>query len=67
MEPELLFKMLFLGYQYGISIKVKLTQALNESIVFKWFLGLKLTEKGLNNPNISVNRIRVWGITSLLN
>ena len=57
-EPELLFKMLFLGYLYGIPSEVKLAQAVNENIAFKWFLGLKLTEKGPDHATISANRVR---------
>ena len=57
-EPELLFRMLFLGYLYGIKSEVKLAQAVNENIAFKWFLGLKLTEKGPDHATISINRVR---------
>ena len=57
-EPELLFRMLFLGYLYGIKSEVKLAQEVNENIAFKWFLGLKLTEKGLDHATISANRTR---------
>ena len=57
-EPELLFRMLFLGYLYGIPSETKLAQAVNENIAFKWFLGLKLTEKGPDHATISANRVR---------
>ena len=57
-EPELLFRMLFLGYLYGIRSEVKLAQAVNENIAFKWFLGLKLTQKGPDHATISANRVR---------
>ena len=57
-EPELLFKMLLLGYLYGIKSEIKLAQAVNENIAFKWFLGLKLTEKGPDHATISANRVR---------
>lgn len=57
-EPELLFKMILLGYLYGIPSEVKLAQAVNENIAFRWFLGLKLTEKGLDNATISINCVR---------
>ena len=57
-EPELLFRMLFLGYLYGIKSEVKLAQEVNENIAFKWFLGLKLTEKGPDHATISANRVR---------
>lgn len=56
--PELLFRMLFLGYLYGIKSEVKLAQMVNENIAFKWFLGLKLTEKGPDHATISINRVR---------
>ena len=57
-EPELLFKMLLLGYLYGIKSEIKLAQAVNENIAFKLFLGLKLTEKGPDHATISANRVR---------
>ena len=57
-EPELLFKMLLLGYLYGIKSEIKLAQAVNENIAFKWFLGIKLTEKGPDHATISANRVR---------
>ena len=56
--PELLFRLLFLGYLYGIKSEVKLAQMVNENIAFKWFLGLKLTEKGPDHATISINRVR---------
>ena len=57
-EPEMLFKMLLLGYLYDIKSEVKIAQAVNENIAFKWFLGLKLTEKGPDHATISINRVR---------
>lgn len=57
-EPELLFRMLFLGYLYGIKSEVKLAEAVNENIAFKWFLGLRLTEKGPDHATLSINRVR---------
>lgn len=57
-EPEMLFKMLLLGYLYGIKSEVKIAQAVNENIAFKWFLGLRLTEKGPDHATISINRVR---------
>ena len=57
-DPEMLFKMLLLGYLYGIKSEVKIAEAVNENIAFKWFLGLKLTEKGPDHATISINRVR---------
>ena len=52
-EPEMLFKMLLLGYLYDIKSEVKIAQAVNENIAFKWFLGLKLAEKGPDHATIA--------------
>ncbi len=57
-DPELLFRMLFLGYLYDIKSETKLAQQVNENIAFKWFLRLKLTEKGPDHATISINRVR---------
>ena len=57
-EPELLFRMLLIGYLYGIKSEVKLAEAVNENIAFKWFLGLRLTQKGPDHATISINRVR---------
>ena len=57
-EPELLFRMLFLGYLYGIKSETKLAQQVNENIAFKWFLRLKLTQEGPDHATISINRVR---------
>ncbi len=57
-EPELLFCMLFIGYLYGIKSEMKLAQAVNENIALKWFLGLKLMEKGPAHATISINRVQ---------
>ena len=43
---------------YGIKSEVKLAQEVNENIAFKWFLGLKLSEKGPDHATISINRVR---------
>ena len=57
-EPELLFRMLLIGYLYGIKSEVKLAEAVNENIAFKWFLGLRLAQKGPDHATISINRVR---------
>jgi transposase len=57
-EPEVLFKMLFIGYLYGIKSETRLAEEVDCNVAYKWFLGLKLTEKGPNHATISINRIR---------
>lgn len=56
--PEMLFKMLFIGYLYGIKSETRLEEEINCNVAYKWFLGLKLTEKCPNHATISINRVR---------
>ena len=44
-EPEVLFRMLFVGYLYGIRSERRLEEEVNYNMAYKWFCGLNLTEK----------------------
>lgn len=57
-EPEVLFRMLFVGYLYGIRSKQRLEEEINYNFAYKWFCGLGLTEKSPDATTISVNRTR---------
>ena len=57
-EPEVLFRMLFIGYLYGIRSERRLLQEIEVNIAYRWFIGYDLTEK---LPDVSViwqNRLR---------
>lgn len=57
-EPEVLFRMLFIGYLYGIRSERRLLQEIEVNNAYRWFIGYDLTEK---LPDVSViwqNRLR---------
>ena len=57
-DPEVLFRMLFVGYLYGIKSERRLEEEINYNIAYKWFCGLELTEKAPDATTISQNRRR---------
>ena len=57
-EPEVLFRMLFIGYLYGIRSEIRLLKEMEVNVAYRWFIGYDLTEK---LPDVSViwqNRLR---------
>ena len=44
-EPEVLFRMLFVGYLYGSRSERRLEDEINYNMASKWFYALSLTEK----------------------
>jgi len=64
-EPEILFKMLFLGYLYGIRSEIRLVQEVQMNIGYRWFLGYGIEDK---IPDVSViwqNRTRRYNGTDV--
>ena len=57
-DPEILFRMLFVGYLYGIKSEARLEEEVNYNIAYKWFCGLDLTQKAPDATTISQNRRR---------
>ena len=57
-DPEILFRMLFIGYLYGIRSEVRLCQEIEDNVAYRWFCGLSLTEKVPDHATISSNRQR---------
>lgn len=57
-DPEVLFRMLIVGYLYGIKSEARLEQEINYNMAYKWFCGLRLTEKAPDATTISQNRRR---------
>ena len=57
-DPEILFRMLFIGYLYGIKSEARLEEEVNYNMAYKWFCGLELTEKAPDATTISQNRRR---------
>ncbi len=64
-EPEVLFRMLFIGYLYGIRSEVRLLKEIEVNIAYRWFVGYDLSEK---LPDVSViwqNRLRRYNGTDI--
>lgn len=56
-SPVILFKMLFIGYLFGIRSERQLVKDIEVNIAYRWFLGLSLTDKIPDHSTISQNRI----------
>lgn len=50
-EPEVLFRMLFIGYLYGIRSERRLLEEIDMNMAYRWFLGYGITDK---LPDVSV-------------
>ena len=57
-DPVVLFKMLFIGYLYGIRSERQLVKDIEVNLAYRWFLGYSITEKIPDSSTISQNRIR---------
>ncbi|MBT2286066.1 IS1182 family transposase [Paenibacillus polymyxa] len=64
-DPTLLFKMIFLGYFYGIRSERQLEREVQTNLAYRWFLGLGLTDKVPDHSTISWNRRTRFKNTSI--
>lgn len=55
-DPILLFKMMFIGYFYGIRSERQLEREIQTNVAYRWFLGLKLNDPVPHHSTISWNR-----------
>jgi len=55
-DPVKLFKMLFIGYLFGIRSERQLEQEVNLNVAYRWFLGLGLRDRVPDHSTISRNR-----------
>lgn len=63
--PERLFRMLFIGYLYGIRSERRLVEEIKVNVAYRWFLGYALEDK---IPDVSViwqNRLRRFNGTDI--
>lgn len=64
-DPVVLFKMLFLGYLYGIRSERQLVREIEVNVAYRWFLGLGLGDKVPHSSTISQNRRRRFDETDV--
>lgn len=63
--PERLFKMLFIGYLFGIRSERQLVDQIEVNVAYRWFLGLGLMDKVPDASTISQNRRRRFAGTEI--
>lgn len=66
LDPVMLFKMLLLGYLYGIRSERRLVQEIEVNLAYRWFLGMSLREEAPHHSTFSQNRIRRFNGTPLV-
>jgi len=57
-DTVILFKMLFIGYFFGIRSERQLIKEIQVNVAYRWFLGYGLQSKILHSSTISQNRRR---------
>ena len=55
-DPVVLFKMLFLGYLYGVRSERQLVREIQVNVAYRWFIGYGLTDKIPDASTFSQNR-----------
>jgi transposase len=65
-DPIILFKMLFIGYLFGIRSERQLVKDIQVNVAYRWFLGLSLTEEIPSHSTISQNRTRRFNGTTVV-
>ncbi len=58
LDPVMLFKMLFVGYLFGIRSERQLMREIEVNVAYRWFLQMRLTDKVPDASTISQNRRR---------
>jgi len=58
LDPTLMFKLLLLGYLFGVRSERQLIREVEVNVAYRWFLGLGLTDKIPDASTLSQNRRR---------
>jgi transposase len=64
-DPVVLFKMLFIGYLFGVRSERQLVREIEVNVAYRWFLGLRLTDKVPDASTLSQNRRRRFAGTGV--
>lgn len=57
-DPVVFFKILFIGYLFGIRSERQLIKEIEVNVAYRWFLGFSLTDKVPDHSTLSQNRKR---------
>ena len=64
-DPVRLFKIMLLGYLFGIKSERQLVKEIEVNVAYRWFLGMSLTEKVIDASTLSQNRLRRFNGTDV--
>lgn len=64
-DPVVLFKLIFIGYLFGIRSEAELVRQVQVNVAYRWFLGLGLTDKVPDASTLSQNRRRRFGSSTV--
>jgi transposase len=64
-DPLILFKMMFIGYLYGIRSERQLEQDIKMNMAYRWFLGLRFHDPIPHHSTISWNRQKRFKDTNI--
>ena len=56
LDPNLMFKLLFIGYLFGIHSEPQLIREVPVNVAYRWFLGLGLTNQVPDNSTLTASR-----------
>ena len=65
LDPTLMFKALFIGYLFGVRSERQLVREIEVNVAYRWFLGLRLTDKVPDASTLSQNRRRRFAGTGI--
>ena len=58
LDPSILFKILFIGYLFGVRSERQLMREIAVNVAYRWFLDLRLTNAVPDASTLSQNRRR---------
>jgi len=64
-DPVRLFKIMLLGYLFGIPSERKLVKEIEVNVAYRWFLRMGLTENVIDASTLSQNRLRRFNGTDI--
>ena len=64
-DPVSMFKMLLVGYLYGVKSERRLVQEVQLNIAYRWFCGFELADKIPDHSTFSKTRLRKWNESCL--
>ncbi|MHC1683595.1 MAG: IS1182 family transposase [Clostridiaceae bacterium] len=60
LDPVKFFKILFIGYLFGIRSERQLVKEIEVNVAYRWFLGMSLTDKVIDHSTLSKTRQRKY-------